>query len=84
LGTRLNLNEAAIHQQLEQGKLKAFEQTPLYIRVFALADKARGSSLPRALLPAIKLTGPKITRSLTTKWYAERVDQRFKRCLSAP
>jgi hypothetical protein len=84
LGTRLNLNEAAIHQQLEQGKLKAFEQTPLYIRVFALADKARGASLPRALLPAIKLTGPKLTRSLTTKWYAERVDQRFKRCLNAP
>jgi len=37
--------------------------------------------LPRALIPRIKLQSPKITRSLTTAWYAGRVDERFKRCL---
>jgi hypothetical protein len=38
--------------------------------------------LARALIPLIKLQGPKITRPLTTAWYAARVDERFKRCIS--
>ena len=36
----------------------------------------------RAAVPRIKLQGPKITRRLTTDWYAHRVDERFQRCLS--
>lgn len=81
---RLNLSDAAIHSQLEQGKLKSFEQTILYQRVFTLADTKRGAHLPRARVPTIVLTGPKLKRRLTTQWYADRVDQRFKRCLNAP
>jgi hypothetical protein len=53
----------------------------LYQRVFVLAEQRAGHSLPRALVPRIKLGGPKIKRSLTTDWYAHRVDERFKRCL---
>ena len=56
--------------------------TPLYQKVFALADKAEGRPLPRAAIPRIELHGPKIARRLTTEWYARRVDQRFQRCLS--
>jgi hypothetical protein len=81
---RLDLSDAAIHSQLEQGKLKSFEQTVLYQRVFALADAKQGSSLPKARVPSIVLSGPKLKRRLTTQWYADRVDQRFKRCLNAP
>ena len=29
----------------------------------------------------IRLQGPKISRNLTTDWYAHRVDERFARCL---
>ncbi|MGC5204340.1 DUF1615 family protein, partial [Klebsiella pneumoniae] len=32
-------------------------------------------------LPRIKLQGPKISRNLTTEWYARRVDGRFQQCL---
>jgi Protein of unknown function (DUF1615) len=31
-------------------------------------------------VPHIQLHGPKISRKLTTEWYANRVDQRFERC----
>jgi hypothetical protein len=78
---KLNLDAAGIHKALEQGRTSEFERTPLYQRVFALADQAEGRPLLRALVPHIKLQGPKITRNLTTDWYAHRVDDRFRRCL---
>jgi len=81
LGKRLNMGDSAIHNALEQSKGADFEQTQLYRGIFVLAERAEGHALPRASIPRIQLHGPKITRSLTTEWYARRVDQRFKRCL---
>ena len=78
---KLNLSERAIHDALDEGKSKDFERTQLYQRVFALADKAQGRPLPRAIVPRITLHGPKISRNLTTGWYAHRVDESFKSCL---
>jgi hypothetical protein len=82
LGERLNMSDGAIHAALEQGKSAAFERTSLYQQVFALADQAQGRAVARAVLPRIQLHGPKISRKLTTEWYAHRVDQRFHSCLS--
>jgi hypothetical protein len=83
LAPRLKMSTGAIHSALLDGKTKGFESTPLYQRVFAIADQRSGLTQPRALVPRIKLAGPKIKRSLTTDWYAHRVDDRFKRCLAA-
>ena len=41
-----------------------------------------GSHVPRAVLPRILLQSPKITRKLTTDWFANRVDERQRRCLA--
>jgi Protein of unknown function (DUF1615) len=81
LSRRLRLDDDAIHSALEQGRTDRFERTSLYSRVFALADQRQGRPVPRELLPRIQLRGPKISRNLTTQWYAQRVDQRFRRCL---
>ena len=81
LSERLDMSDGAIHSALEQGKGKDFERTQLYKRVFALAEKVAKRPLPRAMVPTIKLHGPKISRKLTTSWYAHRVDGRFERCL---
>ena len=83
LAARLNMSNGTLHSALLEGRTKGFEATPLYQRVFAMADQRSGFKEPRALVPRIKLAGPKIKRALTTDWYAHRVDGRFKGCLAA-
>ncbi len=81
LRPRLNLGDGAIHSALQQAKSGDFENTGLYRQVFALAEQASGHPLPPAIVPRIQLQGPKISRRLTTDWYAHRVEERFDRCL---
>jgi Protein of unknown function (DUF1615) len=81
IGGQLNLSDADIQAALARGTTASFGQTALYRRVFALADHKTGRRLPRAVLPQIRLEGPKIERPLTTGWYARRVNGRFERCL---
>jgi len=82
LGPRLDAGDGAIHRALGQAKTAELEENPIYRRVFALAELSEHRNLPRAAVPDIELHGPKITRRLTTQWYANRVDERFERCLN--
>ena len=82
LGAQLGLDERAVHRALEMERSSDFERTPLYTRVFDLAERTQRGPLPRAALPHIQLQGPKISRNLTTEWYATRVNERFLRCLA--
>jgi Protein of unknown function (DUF1615) len=84
LGARLNADDSAIHDALEEGNSADFERSKVYKRVFNLAEQSKHSALPHALLPQIKLEGPKISRQLTTDWYAHRVDGRYQQCLKHP
>jgi len=82
LGRRVDMSAAEIRRDLELGKSAEFERSRLYTRVFALADKVDGQRVPRAVLPRIQLQSPKITRKLTTDWFANRVDTRYRSCLA--
>ena len=82
LAQRLELGDAAIRRALEQDDRADFDQTRLYQRVFELAEQIERRALPRAVLPRIQLHSPKITRSLTTEWFARRVDERHARCVA--
>lgn len=84
LAAQLKMRNGSLQDALADGKTEGFESTALYQRVFVLAEQRTGHPLPRAEVPRIKIAGPKIKRSLTTAWYAHRVDGRFKRCLSNP
>jgi hypothetical protein len=81
LAKRLDMTSSEIHRDLEVGRSYDFEKTRLYSRVFALAEKLSSTSIPRAVLPRIQLQSPKITRKLTTDWFANRVDERYRTCL---
>lgn len=81
LASRVNMSKKAISQSLRLGDSSDFAKSDLYHRVFALADKQAGKRLPRAILPGIQLKSPKITRNLTTAWFAKRVDDREQACV---
>ena len=78
---RWNLSDFAVREDLELEKSAEFEQTRIYRRMFEAADQAAGRPAPRAVLPKIDLHSPKITRELTTDWFASRVETRYQACL---
>jgi hypothetical protein len=62
------MRNPTIRDQLEEGQQPGIRETASSINeVFALAEKAEGRPLPRAVLPGIVLQSPKITRKLTTR-----------------
>lgn len=82
LAERLDLSPGEVHRDLAKGETAAFADTHTYAAVFALADRLNGRPLPRAMLPTIRLESPKITRKLTTAWFAQRVDSRYRSCMA--
>ncbi|ALR75652.1 DUF1615 domain-containing protein [[Enterobacter] lignolyticus] len=82
LAPRLSMSNDEIRAQLRKGDSQAFEQTALYRNVYQLAEAKTGKALPREVLPGIQLESPKITRKLTTAWFAQRVDARRAQCMA--
>ena len=82
LSSQLAMSDDDIHRQLKKGDTLAFEESDLYKQVFRIADKKAGKMLPREVLPGIQLESPKITRNLTTAWFAKRVDDRRASCMA--
>ena len=82
LGAQLDMSDRAIRRDLEKGEKPDFAESALWKQVFTLADKQAGRRLPREMLPGIALESPKITRKLTTAWFAQRVDSRYQQCMA--
>lgn len=78
---RLGLTRSQIRRDLLLEKSPTFGRSPLYNKVFALADEIAGGPVSRQLIPRIDLKSPKITRKLTTEWFARRVENRYRACL---
>lgn len=76
-----DMSARSIRRTLQRSNRLDFDDTPLYARTYARADARAGKSLPRAMLPSIELDSPKITRKLTTAWFATRVNVRYQRCM---
>lgn len=81
LGAALGMDDRSIRRELERSTAEDFDRSPLLAKVLALAEARSGQRQPRAVLPRIVLKSPKITRRLTTEWFARRVDERFRQCL---
>ena len=82
LAPRLKMDRDEIRRDLERSRAADFERSRLYFRLYVLADSMAGKPLPRAMLPRIDLKSPKITRKLTTDWFARRVDDRYRSCMA--
>lgn len=77
----LGLPAAQIERDLMLEKRFEFEQSVTYRRLYQLAEQ-RGLRPAREQLPDIELNSPKITRKLTTAWFAERAEGRYRTCLA--
>jgi len=82
LGDRLGMSDAQIRRELELGDSIEFDRSPLLAAVYRLAETSPAKRLPRAAMPQIRLSGPKIQRELTTEWFANRVETRWRRCVA--
>ena len=80
LGADIGMDDRAIRRELERSNSEDFDRSPLLAKVLAMAEARSGRVQPRAVLPRIVLKSPKITRRLTTEWFARRVEERFRRC----
>ena len=80
LALRLGFPVEQVRETLAQQHSRAFDDRPLVRRVFEEADRVLGERQPRAIVPRIPLKSPKFTRPLTTEWFAQRVDDRLRRC----
>ncbi|PTU64362.1 DUF1615 domain-containing protein [Chromobacterium sp. Panama] len=81
-GGKLGMGQGEILRDLKLEKSAAFGQSELYRKTYALADQRFGKPAAREQLPQIDLKSPKITRKLTTEWFAKRVDGRYQSCLA--
>ncbi|MFM2006345.1 MAG: hypothetical protein RLZZ09_2000, partial [Pseudomonadota bacterium] len=81
LASRLRMTEGEIEADLRQEKSASFERTQLFTRVFALVKDQTGKVLAPNALPEIQLKSPKIHNGLTTARFAQRVNQRYQKCL---
>lgn len=82
LAGKLSMSDDEIHRQLKKGDSLAFEETALYNGVYKIAQQKTGKTLVKEMLPGIQLESPKITRNLTTAWFAKRVDDRRAKCMA--
>jgi hypothetical protein len=84
LADDLGLSASRIDADLRLEKQADFERSPTYTRLWQLAER-RGivaANAERARVPDIALQSPKISRPLTTAWFAERCETRYRACLA--
>lgn len=76
----LGLTPEEIRADLERSTRDEFQYSRLYRELYSLAERRVGHELSRAAMPQIALESPKITRKLTTEWFATRVEKRYRAC----
>lgn len=77
----LSLSVDTIVSDLTLEKKTDFENTQTWQKVYSIFTQKFGSP-SLAMLPNINLNSPKISRKLTTAWFAETVEKRYNSCLN--
>lgn len=78
---KLGMNEAEVLDNLKHEKSPDFVETKVYQSVFSLAESKFGKTLPKEIIPNIRLNSPKIKSKFTTEEFARKVKDRYIKCL---
>lgn len=76
----LALSDRRIDADFAREKARDFEETETYRQLLALYQAQTGKEAAYARMPEIRLKSDKISRQLTTEWFAGRVSNRFEAC----
>jgi len=76
------LDEDQLEEDVRLEKTFGFEATATW-KALAAAFTARLGHAEYAILPDVALESPKMSRKLSTAWFAESVDRRYQGCLTA-
>ncbi len=80
---KLDLDHARIRQDLLEEKDVSFTENRTFNRVRQLYLQTFGVEAPFAVVPDIRLSSPKIKRTMTTRIFAEQVNRKYQTCMSA-
>lgn len=75
------ISDRRAHLDARQEKALAFENTETYRAIKSVFATRMGTVPPYATLPQVTLESPKLSRKLSTSWFAESVDRRHQACL---
>jgi len=76
------LSERDIRRDLLAEKTLGFEDTETYRAIKAAVQQRAGRPAEYATLPDVTLESPKLSRTLSTAWFARAVDRRYEACLA--
>ncbi len=77
-----DLSEGRLRRDVRKEKEKAFEKTETWERVRADFAAQKHRQPAYAWIPDVALVSPKMTSARTTRWFAERVEVRYRSCLA--
>jgi hypothetical protein len=77
------LSDRRLSDDAHQEKTLAFENTDTYRAIKTVYATRLGMPPEYATLPQVELESPKLSRKLSTAWFAQAVDRRFQSCLAA-
>lgn len=81
-GEKNDLSAWTIRRDLKKEKSEEFESTDSWERVREVWQTRKGRKPPYARVPEVELVSPKLSRTLSTSWFANRVKQRYLTCRS--
>lgn len=76
------LSERQLRRDVLKEKQADFEETDTWRAVKQAYERVTGKHPEYAQLPEVIIRSPKLSRELTTGWYAHSVDQHFQRCMA--
>lgn len=70
-----------VRKDLKKEKQQDFEETQTYLAIQELYQNKTQQKPLYAVMPEVKISGPKLSRDYNTNWYASRVNGRYETCM---
>jgi hypothetical protein len=79
-GAAHDLSQWRVRKDARKEKSLELEETKTWTRVREAWQEKHGRAPPYARVPDVTLSSPKLSRELTTAWFADRVNRRYLSC----